>query len=167
MVSGPPSPCAVSKAAQMPDFRVIVTGSRTWPDEAAVWLALNRVAWRDVPMSGTLTVIQGACPTGADAAAAAWYGQVRRSGNDPVIGRDLRLREEPHPADWKRHGRRGGPIRNQEMVDLGADLVLAFVMPCTLKGCAGKPEHVTHGTQDCIPRAEKAGIPVWRITERG
>ena len=148
-------------------YRVIVTGSRTWPDEGAVWLALNRVAWHDVPMSSVLTVIHGACPTGADAAAAAWCRLIRKSGNDPVIGRDLRLREEPHPADWKLPGRRGGPIRNQEMVDAGADLVLAFVMPCTLKGCAGKPEHLTHGTQDCITRAEKAPIPVRRITERG
>lgn len=144
-------------------YRVIVTGSRTWPDDLAVRLALARVALADAPMSSVLTVVHGGCPTGADATAAAWCRLIRKSGNDPVIGRDLRLREEPHPADWKRHGRRGGPIRNQEMVDAGADLVLAFVMPCTLKGCAGKPEHVTHGTQDCITRAEKAGIPVRRI----
>lgn len=151
----------------MPDYRVIVTGSRTWPDDLAVRLALARVALSDAPMSSVLTVVHGACPTGADATAAAWCRLIRKSGNDPVIGRDLRLREEPHPADWKAHGRAAGPIRNQEMVDAGADLVLAFVMRCTLKGCAGKPEHVTHGTQDCITRAEKAGIPVWRITERG
>jgi hypothetical protein len=29
-------------------------------------------------------------------------------------------------ADWHRHGRAAGPIRNQKMLDWGPDLVVAF-----------------------------------------
>ncbi len=54
---------------------------------------------------------------------------------------------EAHPADWS-IGKKAGPLRNQEMVDLGADLCLAFVAP------------ESRGTRDCLRRAEEAGIPV-------
>lgn len=57
---------------------------------------------------------------------------------------------ERHDADWEAHGKAAGPIRNQAMVDSGADLCLAFG--------TGK------GTRDCIARAERAGIPVVRIS---
>jgi hypothetical protein len=55
---------------------------------------------------------------------------------------------EPHPADWKRHGRAAGPIRNAEMVALGADVCLAL------------PIGLSPGTRGCIDLAEAAGIPV-------
>jgi hypothetical protein len=65
------------------------------------------------------------------------------------IARERGLRAEPHPADWGRHGPMAGPIRNQEMVDAGASFVLA------VKGGSG--------TQDCVRRAEAAGIRVLRV----
>jgi len=50
-------------------------------------------------------------------------------------------------ADWKKHGKAAGPIRNQQMLDEGKpDLVVAF------KG--------GHGTADMIRRAEDAGLLV-------
>jgi len=58
------------------------------------------------------------------------------------------MEAEPHPADWERHGRAAGPIRNQEMADAGADLCIAF------------PYGIGKGTYDMIERARKAGIPV-------
>lgn len=53
---------------------------------------------------------------------------------------------EAHPADWKKHGKAAGPIRNQEMVDSGLDLLIAFP--------GGR------GTADMVRRAEEAGVPV-------
>jgi len=53
---------------------------------------------------------------------------------------------EIYPADWGTHGKAAGPIRNQQMLDTGIDLVVAFP--------GG------NGTADMIRRAIKAGVPV-------
>lgn len=55
---------------------------------------------------------------------------------------------EKHPADWSRHGRRAGWIRNTEMLDSGIDYVLAF------------PVGESRGTRMTISLAKKRGIPV-------
>lgn len=53
-------------------------------------------------------------------------------------------------AEWKKHGRNAGPIRNQKMLDEGKpDLVVAFP--------GG------HGTADMVRRAEAAGVKVVKI----
>lgn len=121
-------------------MRVIVTGSRNWDDFTVVWIALTGLL-ADHPTD--LTVVHGGCPTGADHYAAAWAAQYRS------------VDVEPWPADWHRHGRAAGPLRNQQMVDAGADLVLAFFQP----GAANR------GTADCVRRAEAAGIPVRRYPQ--
>ena len=58
------------------------------------------------------------------------------------------------PADWDAHGKKAGPIRNQQMLDEKPDLVIAF-HPDT--GC-------TPGTLDMISRARAAGVPVRVVT---
>lgn len=55
---------------------------------------------------------------------------------------------EPHDALWDLHGAAAGPIRNQSMVDSGADLCVAFPLPGS------------SGTWDCVARADEARIPV-------
>lgn len=55
---------------------------------------------------------------------------------------------EEHPADWKTYGKAAGPMRNQKMVSLGADVCLAFPAP------------QSRGTVHCIGIAQVAGIPV-------
>jgi hypothetical protein len=122
-------------------MRVIVTGSRDWPDPKIVWSALDAIA---IEAAGEpLVVVTGACRTGADAAAAVWARRAERSG--------WQVTEEPHPADWDTLGRSAGPIRNRQMVEAGADLVLAFVGPGPSRG--------TRGT---IALAVGAGLPVRR-----
>lgn len=55
------------------------------------------------------------------------------------------------PADWKRHGRTAGPLRNQRMLDEGRpDVVLAFHTEAGLG----------RGTADMVRRARAAGVPV-------
>lgn len=119
------------------DARILVTGSRNWVDEKAVAKALLN-AWLDYRDHGTPILVHGGCPTGADAIA----DKVWRKQGFPV---------EVHPADWDAHGKAAGPLRNQAMVDLGADLVLAF------------PLGVSRGTRDCMARARSAGLLVQEV----
>jgi len=114
--------------------RVLVTGSRDWADFRLVRDELAKL----MEPNNHLTVVHGACPTGADAAADLWAQQ------NAFIN-------ERHPADWKTYGKAAGFRRNAEMVALGADVCLAFIR----NGSKG----ATH-TADL---AEKAGIPVRRF----
>lgn len=112
------------------ELRVIVTGSRAFG--AYVWhhSQLGRVLGE---LPGDAVIIHGGCPMGADKMADDWAMQM---GRHVVV----------FHADWKRHGRKAGPIRNQEMIDAGADLVIAFW------------DGASRGTKDCIDRAQRAGI---------
>jgi len=58
--------------------------------------------------------------------------------------------QEKYPANWKTHGKKAGPIRNQEMLDRGKpDVVVAF------------PGDT--GTADMISKAKKQGVPVVEV----
>ena len=87
---------------------MLITGSRTWTNEAAITEAL-REHWGD----GTGVLVSGACPSGADAIAervwSSWGGKVER-----------------HPADWQA-GKGAGYRRNADMVAAGADVALTFI----------------------------------------
>ncbi len=57
---------------------------------------------------------------------------------------------EEFPADWKKYGKKAGPIRNQQMLDEGQpEVVIAFP--------GGR------GTADMVRRAKKKGIEVIEI----
>lgn len=114
-------------------MRILITGSRDWTDHVAIQKAitthtLGQSKWRT-------TIVHGACPTGADLLAAEF-----------ALNEGFRV--ESYSADWSTHGRAAGPIRNQQMVDLGADICLAF------------PLGESRGTRHCMQAAEKAGIEV-------
>ncbi|MDB5253903.1 MAG: hypothetical protein JWP27_3072 [Flaviaesturariibacter sp.] len=126
-------------------YCVLVTGSRDWPDNGTVEAALTRVL-RDVIQAEPrrdFVVVHGDCPTGADRFAVRWA-----EGNAA-----LGVHAEAHPADWRKNGKAAGPLRNSLMVNLGADLCLAF------------PLGASRGTRDCMRKAAAAGIPV-RVVSR-
>lgn len=117
-------------------YRVLVTGSRHW---YCLSIA-DRIVRKLTQRHGDVVIVHGAAP-GVDSAFAS-----AAEINSNVV-------QEPHPADWNSFGPGAGPRRNQEMVDLGADICLAVHSDLTN----------SKGTKDCVRRAIKAGIPVWMI----
>src|SRR5262245_22424550 len=95
--------------------RVLVTGSRNWNEPLKVIGVLYFIEqlWKDY---WPLTLVHGACPTGLDLI----VDQHARS-------RPARWVVETHPAQWGLYGMAAGPRRNQEMVDMGADVGLAWM----------------------------------------
>lgn len=113
-------------------MRVLFSGSRKFTDDKAVILMLEGLAKRAGGAERVVVVHGGA--SGLDSIAG-------------VIARHMGMKVEVHPAHWQKHGRSAGVIRNQEMVNRGANLLVAYPLP------GGR------GTQDCIERGVKAGIP--------
>lgn len=124
------------------NLRVLVTGSRDYPYPERViedlWTLFH------TPELAVLTVVHGDHPTGADRAAQAFCDELRPWA--VFFGKDVI--PEPHPAAWGAYGKAAGPIRNSEMVDLGAHLCLAY------------PIITSTGTIDCMTKAIQAGIMV-------
>lgn len=109
---------------------VLVCGSRDWPSITPIHDRLRDL----IAEHGPFEVIHGGA-RGADsmaALAAKWY----------------RLPCAAFPADWERHGRRAGYLRNLAMLDQSPDLVLAF------------QRNGSRGTQHTIDEARARGIPV-------
>lgn len=123
-------------------MRILVCGGRNFYDYTLVSKTLNALFPSTDDMSTWLpppdTVIIHGGAKGADSLADQW-----------AVTKGVEIEE--YKADWIKHGRAAGPIRNQLMLDKGKpDLVIAF------PGGAG--------TADMVRRAKKAGIPVKKIT---
>ena len=112
-------------------YRVLVTGSRYHTDVDLIHGALEDL----LEEHGKNLVIVTGGASGADALA---YKFAVCNG----------LEAETYPADWGKHGKSAGPIRNQQMVDTAPDEVLAF------------PHGESRGTRGCIKMAEVAGLKV-------
>lgn len=142
-------------------FRVLVTGSRTWTDRAAVWRSLADLFTEAVLAGGAdcLVVVHGDARQGADRLAREWVEQLWPEG-EPVI-------QEPHPVtgeDYSTNGAIAPILRNREMVAAGADLCLTFIALCP---CPKRQQpHGTHGSVHCATAAAEAGIPVRHISGR-
>lgn len=148
--------------------RILVTGARSWHDDDLLeqWLDWAVSARHWAVTGQPVTVVHGNCPYGAD-----------KLADDYCKARDITV-ERYSPA-WaapcrpscrpghRRKGRHGpdycpaaGMYRNAEMVQLGADLVLAFLMPCTSVWCPLTQPHDSHGTAGCAELAREAGLAV-------
>lgn len=130
-------------------MRILVTGSRELTDVDLVRDEI--VDATDTPAPWTMVV--GDCPTGADKFAREFWQEVIEEPTNPEDQSNL----DVHTADWTTHGKAAGPLRNQTMVDSGADICLAFYR----EGAGNR------GTADCVRRARTAGIEVHEFTERG
>ncbi len=137
-------------------FRILVTGSRTWPPSRrdAIWAAIEAAAGEC--RASSLTVVHGGAQ-GADAMAGAWCAR------HPMFGAVFVV-EEIRRAPWGSHGKAAGLWRNRRMVDAGASVCIAAIMPCAFDQCEGKPAHGTHGGTHCADFAARAGIEVRRLT---
>jgi hypothetical protein len=107
-------------------MKVLVCGGRDYNDRAKVWRVLDEYQDRH----GSLTIIQGDCPTGADHWAKEWtYGQPTVTRLDyPAKWEDLSHpgRRVKRRADGKFYDAAAGPRRNAEMLDECPDIILAF-----------------------------------------
>lgn len=122
-----------------PRVRMIITGSRQWPDPGAVWDFLAG-AYAEVHGRAGLTIVHGACGRGADKAAAQYAAWAVAQGLDVL--------EETWPADWAEWGKRAGMMRNKDMVAAGAGGCGAFILDAS------------PGATGCAHAAADAGIPV-------
>jgi hypothetical protein len=111
-------------------MRVLVCGSRRWQDRDAIINRLADLTYRNPEV----TIVHGNAG-GADKIA---HQEAQKLG----------FFVEPHPADWKQHGKRAGYLRNEEMVNLGADLCIAFW------------DGRSNGTRHTMDLARDHGIPV-------
>lgn len=120
------------------EFICVISGSRTWPETKRGPIELMMVGLtktRSIPVR----FFVGDCPSGVDKLA---LEVANKHGLECNI----------FVADWDRHGKAAGPIRNGEMIARSPDLVYAF-------------RHNGHspGTDDCIRQAKEAGIPTYVV----
>lgn len=109
-------------------MRVLVCGGRDYSDWKKVYDTLDALP---------VTILIHGGASGADALASDWAASRLR----PCMS---------YHADWSKHGRAAGPIRNQEMIDdAKPGLVVAFP--------GGR------GTADLIRRASAAKIEVRQV----
>jgi len=110
--------------------KVLVCGGREWADP---WPILREL--RRLPLEST--IIHGDA-RGAD-----------RLGGEIAMG--LGFSEVlAVPANWDKHHRAAGPIRNKRMLDMGLDLVLAF----------HENIDASKGTKHMVDIARRAGVKV-------
>jgi hypothetical protein len=120
-------------------MRVLICGGRDFQDYLHFASALRAAQ----AIYGQVSVVIHGAAKGADHCAHLW---ATSAGNKHI-------EEIKFPAEWKKHGRAAGPIRNQQMIDEGKpDLVIAFP--------GGR------GTEDMLFRSQKAGIEVMKVMGR-
>lgn len=131
-------------------MRVLITGSRTWLDQGTVHKAIAATVKQhffgyDAEPSKKemesvfrrVTIVHGGA-RGADNIA-------------DEFARDHGMRVEVFHPDWEKHGKKAGPIRNQEMVTSKPkpDVCLAFLA-----------DNSSRGTEGTIKLARRKGIDV-------
>lgn len=156
-------------------MRILITGSRDWIDEEAIRQSMSiAVKYLNSKRTGKglpeisdmsdITLIHGTAK-GADVLAG-------------EVAKDLGMLIEEHPADWAKHNNdcpdvkppypscwqgkercsRAGHRRNQEMIDSGADVILAFILDES-PGATGCLNSARKGHMPSIVTKENSGSP--------
>jgi hypothetical protein len=127
---------------------VLACGDRHWSDSGLVEATLEYLrTHRPEPM----TVVEGGA-RGADRLAGQWAARMRANGVGWVR----------FSAEWERHGKRAGPIRNQAML---VYVLQGREMGQTVGVVAFHDDlEASKGTRDMVTRATKAGVPVKVVT---
>jgi hypothetical protein len=132
-------------------FRILWTGSRDWINPSPIHRGLENAVKRAGDRRPVL--VHGACGwpnlRGADRIAHLW-----------ALSHGISV--EPHPAEAFGPWPECGPLRNQHMVSLGADLCLAVIGPCTSSRCRRSGVHPSHGASGCADMAQGVGITTYR-----
>lgn len=137
-------------------YRLLVTGSRDWVDAARVWGSLQAIA--DQMPGVPLVIVHGDAGRGVDRIARRWVLRKQAYGHPEIT-------EERHPVtseQWARLGRRAGMLRNEAMVEAGADACFAWITACSQQDCRRADAHGSHGATHCADRAEGVGIRTTR-----
>lgn len=120
-------------------MRVLICGSRNWHEAGPINAV---IAGCDVLAEGadeSLVIIHGDAP-GADRLA-------------KRLGKQWGAQVIDEPAEWDKHGKAAGPIRNQKMLDdHHPDVIWAF-------RSSGK----SNGTDDMVAKGRAAGIPTYVV----
>lgn|SRR5215217_5170956 len=106
-------------------YNIVVTGSREWTDYNIIMRQLALAFERAKTLGFTdIAVHQGECPYGgADALAKEFINKEE----DTLKAYGLTVRTISHPPQFHKHGKPAAyHVRNQEMIDLKPDEVLAF-----------------------------------------
>jgi hypothetical protein len=136
---------SVSLDKPRPPMRVLITGSRKWTDQHIVANILG-----NYPASAVM--VHGGAP-GADSIVEEGWGK---------------RTTEVHRPDWTDGGRYSRPAydrgagykRNEKMINLGAEVCIAFC----IRDAGG---NMSNGTKHCSTKALEAGIPVLYIEVDG
>jgi hypothetical protein len=120
-------------------LKILVTGSRTWSNEDYILRQFTSAQKLSGELPRNIELIHGGAQ-GADFIAA-------------KVAKKLGWNTLAVPADWRLHGKGAGPIRNQQMIDMKPDIVIAFW------------DGSSRGTADCMQRAKSANIPLVVVTE--
>jgi len=115
-------------------MRILICGDRNWTNPTPIYRILNNLDKKDI-------IIHGAC-RGADLLAG-------------LIAKELGFIVEEYPAQWGKYGKAAGPLRNREMLNSGANLVIAF----------HEDIKKSRGTINTIRQAQELNIPVILVTK--
>lgn len=133
----------------------IICGSREWSDVARVEEVLEAELSNRGDIEYFVAIIGGA--PGVDTIAERYLRRVNRDTTPLRLG--FRADMVICPADWNRHKKAAGPIRNNQMLILLRTLAAVGYEP----GVIAFPLPGGRGTQDMMKKARDEGFPVREI----